>query len=58
MILSKGMNLMLHTCPETVQLLRAKGIAYHIEETQQAVALFNKLMEQGKRVGGVFHSTC
>jgi hypothetical protein len=58
MILSRGMQLMLHTCPETEELLRSRGIAYHIEETKQAVALFNRLMEQGKRVGGIFHSTC
>jgi len=58
MVLSRGMHLMLHTCPETIQLLRAKGIEYHIEETQQAVTLFNKLTEQGKRTGGIFHSTC
>ena len=58
MILSRGMHLMLDTCPETVQLLREKGIVYHIEETQRAVALFNDLVRQGQRVGGIFHSTC
>ena len=58
MILSRGMALMLHTCPETEALLRARGIPYHIEETNRAVALFNQLTQQGKRVGGIFHSTC
>ena len=58
MILSKGMELKLHTCPETEELLRAKGIEYHIEETNIAVNLFNQLVQQGKRVGGIFHSTC
>jgi len=58
MILTRGIELMLHTCPETEHLLRSKGIEYHIEETNQAVALFNQLMQQGKRVGGIFHSTC
>jgi len=58
MILSRGMELMLHTCPETEQMLRAQGIHYHIEETNRAVALFNQLARQGKRVGGIFHSTC
>ena len=58
MVLSRGMELMLHTCPKTEQLLRSKGIDYHIEETKQAVALFNELAQQGKRVGGIFHSTC
>ncbi|HEX9654382.1 MAG TPA: Mth938-like domain-containing protein [bacterium] len=58
MILTRGMELMLHTCPETGHLLRSKGIEYHIEETNQAVALFNQLTQQGKRTGGIFHSTC
>ena len=58
MVLTRGRQLMLHTCPETEQMLRAKGIEYHIEETKQAVALFNTFMQQGKRVGGIFHSTC
>jgi hypothetical protein len=58
MILSRGMELMLHTCSETEAILQSCGIAYHIEETRQAVALFNKLVQQGKRVGGIFHSTC
>lgn len=58
MILSRGMQLMLHTCPETEQMLRERGIANFIEETKQAVKLFNELMQHGKRVGGVFHSTC
>lgn len=58
MILSRGMQLMLHTCPETEQLLRSRGIEYHIEETGRAVELFNDFMRRGKKVGGVFHSTC
>ncbi|MEW5939179.1 MAG: Mth938-like domain-containing protein [Chloroflexota bacterium] len=57
-VLSRGMDLMLHTCPETEELLRSKGIDYHIEETKRAVELFNQLSQQGKRVGGIFHSTC
>jgi hypothetical protein len=58
MILSRGMQLMLHTCPETKAMLQSRGVVYHIEETRQAVDLFNKLAQQGKRVGGIFHSTC
>jgi len=58
MVLSRGMQLMLHTCPETEQMLRSRGIEYHLEETNQAVELFNRLTHQGKKVGGIFHSTC
>ena len=48
MALLRGMRLMLHTCPETKKLLRARGIAYHIEETNRAVELFNRLACQGR----------
>ena len=58
MVLSRGMQLMLHTCPETKDMLRSRRTEFHIEETKQAVNLFNSLMQQGKKVGGVFHSTC
>jgi len=58
MILSCGMQHMLHTCPETEQMLRTRNIEYHIEETKQAVQLFNTFVQAGKKVGGIFHSTC
>jgi hypothetical protein len=58
MVLTRGMEFMLHTCPETEQLLHQRDIEYHIGHTKLAVALFNDLMQQGKRVGGIFHSTC
>ncbi len=57
-VLSRGMQLRLHTAPATEQLLAKRGVEYHIEETGRAVELFNKLMGQGRNVGGVFHSTC
>ena len=44
--------------PETEATLRERGVLYHIEKTNKAVALFNELVQKGKRVGGVFHSTC
>ena len=56
-VLSRGMYLVLQTCPETLDLLRARGIAVHIEETRAAVALYNQLA-QLHNVGGLFHSTC
>ncbi len=58
LVLARGMQLALHTCPETEQLLRSRGIEYHIAETKQAVDLFNRFMSEGRKVGGIFHSTC
>jgi hypothetical protein len=56
-VLSRGMQLMLQVCPETLELLRGRGVAFHFEETRAAVDLYNKLAED-ELVGGLFHSTC
>jgi hypothetical protein len=56
-VLSRGMQLALQTCPETLQMLRECGITYHVEETNAAVELYNRLA-QTEAVGGLFHSTC
>lgn len=57
-ILTRGQLGRLGVSGETETFLHEKGISYHIEKTGKAVDLFNKLAGQGKRVGGVFHSTC
>ena len=51
------MQLMLQTCPETLELLKNKGVSFHVKETTDAVELYNKLTEN-EPVGGLFHSTC
>lgn len=56
-VLTRGMQLALQTCPETVALLRERGISAHVEETRAAVELYNRLAEN-RAVGGLFHSTC
>jgi hypothetical protein len=56
-VLTRGMELVLQTCPETLALLRERGICVHVEETRAAVALYNELAAN-HAVGGLFHSTC
>ncbi len=56
-VLTRGMELALQTCPETLQMLRDRGIPYYVEETKAAVERYNRLA-QSKAVGGLFHSTC
>ena len=56
-VLTRGMELVLHTCPETLVLLEERGIRVHIEETRAAVELYNRSAES-QAVGGLFHSTC
>lgn len=57
-VLSRGMLLALQTCKSTIEFLEEKNIPYHISETTQAATLYNELVEAGKPVGGLFHSTC
>ena len=57
-ILSRGMLLALNTCPETVELLQSNNIKFEILETKKGVDLYNRLANQGIKVGGLFHSTC
>ena len=57
-VLARGVLGRLGVCAETEALLREQGIHYHIEKTRKAVQVFNELAEQGKRVAGLFHSTC
>ena len=57
-VLSRGMLLMLNTCPETFDLLKTEGIEIHHAETKEAAEIYNRLISEGKAVGGLFHSTC
>jgi hypothetical protein len=56
-VLSRGMELRLHTMPETLKLLEEQGVEVHLDETTAAVELYNRLAET-TAVGGLFHSTC
>jgi hypothetical protein len=56
-VLTRGMQLVLQTCPETLEMLRKRGVPVHVVETRDAVALYNQLAKQ-HAVGGLFHSTC
>jgi hypothetical protein len=57
-VLSRGMLLMLQTCPETLELLKRRGIDVRVEETSAAADTYNNLAVRGEPVGGLFHSTC
>jgi hypothetical protein len=57
-VLTRGMQLVLRTCPETLEYLRTAGVQFHVAETNKAARLYNELTAQGEPVGGLFHSTC
>jgi hypothetical protein len=56
-VLSRGMQLMLQTSPETLDLLRGKSIEIHIEHSKAAADLYNRLV-RSRAVGCLIHSTC
>lgn len=56
-VLSRGMQRALRTCPETLDLLEARGVEVHVEQTKSAVERYNELRKK-MPVGGLFHSTC
>jgi hypothetical protein len=57
-VLTRGMQLVLQTCPETLRMLQDRNIPVFVEETKAAVEIYNKLAEENQPVGGLFHSTC
>lgn len=57
-ILARGMELVLQTCPETREYLRVRGIRFQVAETREAARIYNDLIQQNEAVGGLFHSTC
>jgi hypothetical protein len=57
-VLSRGMQLILQTCPETIDLLSKLRVPFVIEETKEAVKTYNQLLSEGKQVGALIHSTC
>ena len=56
-VLSRGNYERLQVCSETLQMLKRRGVAYHVLPTQKPVNLYNELREK-EAVGGLFHSTC
>lgn len=58
-VLSRGMQRRLLTAPDTLRALADAGVQdVRVEQTEDAVKTYNRLTEDGKRVAGLFHSTC
>jgi hypothetical protein len=47
----------LGVCPETLALLKQRGVPVHVLRTPEAVNLYNDLRAK-EAVGGLFHTTC
>lgn len=56
-VLSRGFDERLWVRPETLRMLEDEGVLVHVEQTEEAVRLYNELRESEK-VGALIHSTC
>jgi hypothetical protein len=56
-VLSRGFEERLRVRPETLRMLEDEGVPVHVEQTEEAVRLYNELRENEK-VGALIHSTC
>lgn len=57
-VLSRGILRRLKTTPEAKAYLAERSVDYQIDETREAARIYNDLARQGRKVGGLFHSTC
>jgi hypothetical protein len=55
-VLSRGVLEALQVCPETLALLKHRGIPAHVRQTEAAIRLYNQLAVEHSV--GLFHSTC
>jgi hypothetical protein len=56
-VLGRGFYERLQVRPETLQKLEESSVIAHVEQTEEAVWLYNELSES-ERVGALIHSTC
>ena len=56
-VLARGVLERLQVCPETLDLLKHRGIPAHVLPTEEAVRLYNELAAK-RPVGALVHSTC
>ena len=57
MVIGKGFYERLRVCRETLQKLEESNIDVHVEQTEEAVRLYNEL-SKSEKVGALIHSTC
>lgn len=57
-ILTRGVDSVLQIPQETIDWVKSKGKVCHDGLTPDMIELYNKLVKDGKKVGGLFHSTC
>ncbi len=57
MVLTKGFYERLRVRAETLRELEERNVATYVEQTEEAVRLYNEL-SKSEKVGALIHSTC
>jgi hypothetical protein len=57
-VLSRGRQQRLDTSPAALSLLEARDVTVIRDETSAAIAAYNRLALQGRRVAALVHTTC
>jgi hypothetical protein len=57
-VLSQGFRERLQVCRETLRKLEARKVPVYVEQTGEAVRLYNELSKENEKVGALVHSTC
>jgi hypothetical protein len=57
-VLTRGQQLVLQVPAETIAWLEERGVEVVVDETRAAVERYHELLREGRKVGGLFHSTC
>ena len=58
LVMSRGMAHVLQVPQSTVQYVKGQGVQPVVLQTEAAVEEYNRLVKAGRKVGGIFHSTC
>jgi hypothetical protein len=57
-VLSRGRQCRLETGRDTIKLLKKRDVELVRDETAAAIDAYNRMAAEGRRVAGLFHSTC
>ena len=57
-VLTTGRFQRLNVPTSIVRSLKEKGVEVVVADTKKGIQLYNDLVDSGKAVGGLFHSTC
>lgn len=57
-VLSQGVHERLGVHHETIPYLESVGVEVVVLQTEAAAERYNELVKEGRRVGGLFHTTC